>query len=287
MSGVHGLEHIQRFTAAAFADDDAVGAHTEGVSHEVCGGDSAASFDIWRSGFEAEYVFLLELEFGGVFDGNDAIVIGDEAGEGVEERCFARAGASGDDDIESSFHGTFEEHHHFGSEGAEFEEVFECEGVAAEAADGEGGAIESEGWDDGIESGAIGKPSIDHGGRFVDASSDFGDDAIEDLQEVFVIAEGDIGALDAAIFLNEHIFRSVDHDVCDAFFLEKDFERSEAEGFIEHFFDESFAFGAVEEWVFGIAEMFDNNADFAAEGITFKFGDSIEVEFFDEFSVNV
>jgi hypothetical protein len=33
--------------------------------------------------------------------------------------------------------------------------------------------------------------------------------------------------------------------------------------------------------------MFDDDADFSAERITFKFGDSIEVKFFDEFSVDV
>lgn len=104
---------------------------------------------------------------------------------------------------------------------------------------------------------------------------------------MFVIAEGDIGALNAAIFFNEHVFRSVDHDVGDPVFLEKDFEGSEAEGFVEDFFYEPFAFGSIQEGVFGVAEMFDDDADFTAEGIAFQFGNAIKVEFFDEFAVNV
>jgi hypothetical protein len=287
VSGVHGLEHIEGFATAAFADDDAVWSHTESIANEVCCGHAATSFDVWRSGFEAEDVFLLELEFGGVFDGDDAVIIGDEAGEGIEECGFSGASSAADDDIEACFHGAFEEHDHFGGEGAEFEKVFESEWVASEAADGERGAIEGERGDDGIETGAIGEPGIDHGRCFVDSASDFGDDAIEDLEKMFVVSEGDIRPLDAAVFFNEHILGSVDHDIGDAFFLEKDFERSESEGFIENFFDKAFSFGAIEEWVFGIAEVFDDDANFAAEGVAFEFGDAIEVEFFNKFPVDV
>ena len=137
MTGVHCLEHVESFSAAAFADDDSVWPHTESISNEVCGGDSTTALDIWWSGFEPEHVFLLQLEFCGIFDSNDTVVIGDEAGEGIEKSCFPGAGAAGDDDIEPCFHGTFEEHHHFGGEGTEFEEIFEGEGVASEAANGE------------------------------------------------------------------------------------------------------------------------------------------------------
>lgn len=137
VSGVHGLEHIESFPSAAFADDDTIRSHSKRISDKVSGGDSSTSFDIWRSCFEPEYVVLLELEFCGVFDGDDAVFVGDEAGEGIEQGCFSGASAAGDDDIESGFHCAFEEHDHFGGERAEFEKIFQGEGVAAEAADGE------------------------------------------------------------------------------------------------------------------------------------------------------
>ena len=35
VAGVHGLQHVQRFAAAALADDDAFGPHTQGVAHQV------------------------------------------------------------------------------------------------------------------------------------------------------------------------------------------------------------------------------------------------------------
>jgi len=35
VAGVHRLEHVERFAAAALADDDTVGAHTQGVADEV------------------------------------------------------------------------------------------------------------------------------------------------------------------------------------------------------------------------------------------------------------
>jgi hypothetical protein len=59
VAGVHGLEHVQRFTAAALADDDAVGPHAETVLHEVSLGDFALAFDVGGAGFEADDVRLL------------------------------------------------------------------------------------------------------------------------------------------------------------------------------------------------------------------------------------
>ena len=35
VAGVHGLQHVERFGAARFADDDAVGPHTEGVDEQI------------------------------------------------------------------------------------------------------------------------------------------------------------------------------------------------------------------------------------------------------------
>ena len=35
VAGVHGLEHVQRLGAAALADDDPFGPHTQGVADQV------------------------------------------------------------------------------------------------------------------------------------------------------------------------------------------------------------------------------------------------------------
>jgi hypothetical protein len=82
-AGVHRLKHIQRFGAAALADDDAVGAHAERGAQQHALVDAAFLIEVGRAGFELDDVALLKLQFGGVLNGHDALLFGDEAGERV------------------------------------------------------------------------------------------------------------------------------------------------------------------------------------------------------------
>src|SRR5206468_4108627 len=59
VAGVHGLEHVDGFVAAAFADDDAVGSHAEGVADEVAGGVLALALGVGGFGFQRDDVLLL------------------------------------------------------------------------------------------------------------------------------------------------------------------------------------------------------------------------------------
>src|SRR5574340_550207 len=101
MTGVHGLEHVERFAAAHLTDDDAVGAHTQRVPHQVANGNAAMPIDVGGLGLHADDVILLQFEFGCVLDGDDAFVVGDVAGKDIEEGGFSRAGAAGNDDVEA------------------------------------------------------------------------------------------------------------------------------------------------------------------------------------------
>ena len=78
VAGVHRLEHVQRLAAADLADDDAVGAHAQRVAHQVADGDLAPALDVGRAALQPDDVRLVELQLGGVLDGDDALVVGDE-----------------------------------------------------------------------------------------------------------------------------------------------------------------------------------------------------------------
>src|ERR1035438_3512201 len=56
VTGIHGLEHVKRFFAADFTNDDAVGAHTETVHKQLPLLDGALAFNIGRPGFKAHDV---------------------------------------------------------------------------------------------------------------------------------------------------------------------------------------------------------------------------------------
>jgi hypothetical protein len=64
MAGVHGLEHVERFPAAALANDDSIRPHPKGVLEQVAHSDLTFPLDIGRTRFEPYDVFLLELKLG-------------------------------------------------------------------------------------------------------------------------------------------------------------------------------------------------------------------------------
>ena len=101
MAGVHRLQHVERFLAADLADDDAVGAHTQGVDQQLALPDGALAFDVRRPRLEAHHVLLVQLQFGRVLDRDDALALRDEAGQHVEERRLAGAGAAADQHVQA------------------------------------------------------------------------------------------------------------------------------------------------------------------------------------------
>ena len=97
---VHRLEHVERLGAANLADDDAVGAHAQGVADEVADRDLALALDVLRARFEPQRVLLLELELGGVLDRDDAVALGHRSRERVQHRRLTGAGSARDEDVE-------------------------------------------------------------------------------------------------------------------------------------------------------------------------------------------
>src|ERR1017187_4352439 len=94
MARVHGLEHVQRFTATALSDDDSIRAHTQRVDDQLADRDAPLAVDVRGTSLEAADVLLVQLELGRIFNGDDAFVDGDEARAHVEERRLAGAGST-------------------------------------------------------------------------------------------------------------------------------------------------------------------------------------------------
>ena len=69
--------------------------------------------------------------------------------------------------------------------------------------------------------------------------------------------------------------------------LSSDFQRAEAEGLVEHLVDEPLALDAVEQRVFGVAQVLDDQADVAAQGVAVQVADARQVELLDQLAVDV
>ena len=137
MAGVHRLQQVECFGSAHFADDDAFWAHTQAVAHQVAHGDLAFAFEVGRPRFQAHHVRLLQLQFGGVFAGNDALVVGNKLGEAVEQRGLAGASAAGYQRVDAAVSDDAQDFRALLGDRAELDQLVERQLVFLEFADGE------------------------------------------------------------------------------------------------------------------------------------------------------
>src|SRR5882757_4766224 len=63
MAGVHGLEHVEGFSAAHLADNDTIRPHSQAVSEQFTLRDFTFSLNVWRARLQSHDMGLLELKF--------------------------------------------------------------------------------------------------------------------------------------------------------------------------------------------------------------------------------
>ena len=230
MARVHRLEHVQRLRAADLADDDAVGAHAQGVADELADADLALALDVRRARLERDHVLLLELELGRVLDRDDALVVRDEGGERVQRRRLTGAGTAGDEDVQlaraRTRRGTAPPR---GVSVPNVDQVVDRVRVARELPDRQRRPAQRERRDDRVDAAAVGEARVDHRRGLVDAAADLRDDLVDDPQQVRVVDEGRVGALDLAVALDVDVVVAVDHDLGDGVVAQQRLERAVAE----------------------------------------------------------
>ena len=226
MAGVHGLQHVEGFAAAAFADHDPVGPHPQRVDHQVPDADPAGAVDARRPRLEPNFVGLPELEFSRVFDRHHPLVVGDERGEHVERGRLARAGAAGDQDIEMGLDAALQKGRGFRGEAAEVDQVLDGEGVLRELSDRQRGAVDRERRDDGIDARAVGKAAVDHRRVIVDPPADEGGDLANHADQLGVARESDVGGDQLALAFDVDLVRAIDHHLADGVVVEQGCDRA-------------------------------------------------------------
>ena len=175
----------------------------------------ALALDVGRARLEPHHVPLPQHQLGGVFDGDDALAIGDEAREHVEERGLAGAGAARDEDVEARADRRLEEVQHRLRQRLALDEVLGAEPVGAEPADRQHRAVERQRRNDRVDTRAVGQARVHHRARLVDAPAHRADDALDDAQQVLVVLEDDVGLFEPALALDVDLVGAVDQDVGD------------------------------------------------------------------------
>ena len=172
MAGVHRLQHVEGFFAAALAEDDAVGAHAQRVLDEVALLQLAMALDVGRPRFHARHMRLLQLQLGGVLDGDQALVFRNEGRQRVEHRRLAGAGAARDDRRLARMHGGGEHLGHVLRDRAELDQLVQAELVLGEFADRDQRPVDADRPDRRVEARAVEHARVDHRLGFVDAAAD-------------------------------------------------------------------------------------------------------------------
>ena len=147
-------------------------------------------------------------------------------GEHVEKRGFAGAGSAGDQNADSGAHRGRKNLRAFPARCSCSSSSFSAvSGDDSETADGERRTIQSQRRNDGIHARAVRQARIHHGRRFIDAPAYAADDAVDDLQQVPVVAKLDIDLFQDACALDVDQISPVHQDVGDGVVLEKRLER--------------------------------------------------------------
>src|SRR6185369_2026798 len=92
--------------------DDAVGPHAERVNHELTDVNRASAFYVGGTRFNARHVGLLQAQFRGVFNRDDALVVRDVGGNGVEQGGFSGTRTAADQNVQARLDAAFQKFQH-------------------------------------------------------------------------------------------------------------------------------------------------------------------------------
>ncbi len=163
MTRIHGLQHVEGFLAAAFADDDAVRPHSQRVFYEVALANFPLPLGIQGTRFQAAHMRLLQLELGRVLDCDQALVRRNIIRERVEERRLAGAGSSRHHD---GYLSTYRRAKRLGDlwpNRADFDKLVHRKGPLREFSNGNQRPIDSNRLDGNIDARPVGQTRVDHG----------------------------------------------------------------------------------------------------------------------------
>ena len=282
VAGVHRLQQIERLGSAHFAHDDALGAHTQAVLDQVTHGDLALTLEIGRAGFEAHHMRLLQLQFGRVLAGDDALVLFDEAGEAVEQSGLARTGTAGDQDVGAD---ATEDAQHFGAFGrnrAVLDQLRQRQLVFLELTDGERGAVDGQRRGDDVDARAIGQAGVADRRALIDATADLADDALADVHQMGVVAEADIGQLHLAGDLDVAFLAAVHHDVGDVVAGQQRLQRAIAEHVVADILEQVFLLGDRHDDRLERDDLGDDVANFLARRFLLHGGELAQIDRVDQ-----
>jgi hypothetical protein len=229
VAGVEGGQEIERLWSADLADHDPVGAHPQRVPQEVADRHLAAPLDPGGSALQPHHVGLLEAQLGGVLDRHHPLVGGEEAGQRIQQRRLARAGAAADQDAAPRPHRLLEPAALLRIERPQLDQPLRAGALGTEAADRDRRAIDRQRRDHHVDPRAVGEAGVDHRAELVDAAAEGRQDPLDRVAQLLLVGEADRGRFDPPGALDEDAVGPVHHHLLDQRVGEQDLQRAEAD----------------------------------------------------------
>ena len=175
---------------------------------------------------------LLQLQLGGVLDGDDAFALGDVARQDVQQRGLARTGAARDQDVDLGFDKAFQQLSHVGGQSLLFNQVGHAQRHYGKAPDGQHRPVNRYGRHHRVHARTIGQARIGHRAGLVNTPADPRNNLVDHLHQVVVVVEARGRQLQPALALDIHMVKAVDQNLADARVGHQGLQRPEAEHFV-------------------------------------------------------
>ena len=229
----------------------------------------------------------MQLKFRRVFDRDDAFLVADEAGEDVQQRRLAGAGAAADDAVQARADAVNQEVEHRAGERPQRDEILGLQPFGRETADREQRAVDGERRNDRVDARSIRQSGVDHRRAVVDAPADGADDPVDDAQQMAVVLKVRRNLFELAAAFDEDVLVGVDQDVADRRIAQQRLDRSEPEDVVEQLGEQLFAFGQADRCAFFRQNFAEQNANLAFSARPVRLGERLEVEAADQLAMNV
>ena len=140
----------------------------------------------------------------------------------------------GDDDVEPRADRAAKDFEHLRRQRAMAQQVVGGQRNGAEAANRQQRAIHGKRRNDDVDARSIEQARIHHGRRLIDAAAHRGDDLVDDVHQVSLVLEHNVGLLDHSAPLHIDGLVGVDQNVVHGGIVQQRLERAEAEDLVEN-----------------------------------------------------
>ncbi len=211
----------------------------------------------------------------------------DEAGQDVQQRRLARAGAAADQHVHPRADAVRQEVEHRLRHRLERDEVGRLQPLLRKAPDREQRAVHGERRDDRVDARSVREPGVDHRRAVVDAAADPADDPVDHAQQVAVVLERRGHFFEDAAALDEDVLVGVDQDVVHRRIAKNRFERPEAEHLVDELAVKDIPLSHADRHALFAEQLADERLDLAFGAGAVGVGERFEVEAVQQLLVNV